>query len=133
MGRRAAAGAVSQAGREGGCGGGRGCVGVFSHLRFCPAGLGLGLGSWLHRDVKATCLIQGSFFSELWTGRRGTAPCSWPRPSSFPTEGSVALASQPIFLYLLPVAADTQSEGARGQVGITGTVGPQLAQQLQSD
>lgn len=37
----------------------------FSHLSLCPAGLGLGSRSWFHRDVKATCLIQGSFFSEL--------------------------------------------------------------------
>lgn len=35
-------------------------------LRFCPAGLGLGLESWHRRDGKATGLIQGSFFSELW-------------------------------------------------------------------
>lgn len=34
-------------------------------LRLYPAGLGLGLEIWLCRDVKATCLIQGSFFSEL--------------------------------------------------------------------
>lgn len=34
-------------------------------LRLCPAGLGLGLESWLRRDIKATCFIQGSFFSEL--------------------------------------------------------------------
>lgn len=34
-------------------------------LRLCPAGLVLELGSWPHRDVKATCLIQGSFFGEL--------------------------------------------------------------------
>lgn len=40
----------------------------FSHLRFCPAGLGLGLESWHRRDGKATGLIQGSFFSELWAG-----------------------------------------------------------------
>lgn len=45
-----------------------GCVWGFSHLRLCLAGLGLGSGIWLHRDVKATCLIQGGFFSELWTG-----------------------------------------------------------------
>ena len=37
----------------------------FSHLSLCPAGLGLGSRSWFHRDVKATCLIQGSFLSEL--------------------------------------------------------------------
>lgn len=52
----------------------------FSHLRLCPAGLGPGSDSGLHRDVKATCLIQGSFFGELWTGRRGAAPCSRPGP-----------------------------------------------------
>lgn len=40
----------------------------FSHLRLCPAGLGPSSDSRLRRDVKATCLIQGSFFSELWTG-----------------------------------------------------------------
>lgn len=40
----------------------------FSHLRLCPKALGPGLKSWLCGDVKATCLIQGSFFSELWTG-----------------------------------------------------------------
>lgn len=34
-------------------------------LRLYPAGLGLGSKSGLHRDVKATCLIQGSFFGEL--------------------------------------------------------------------
>jgi len=34
-------------------------------LRLCPAGLGPGSESGLHRDVKATCLIQGSFFREL--------------------------------------------------------------------
>lgn len=48
-------------------------------------------------------------------------------------EGAVALASQSIFLYLLPMAAVTPSQGARGQVWVIGTEGPQLEQQLQSD
>lgn len=34
-------------------------------LHLCLAGLGPGSWSWFLRDVKATCLIQGSFFSEL--------------------------------------------------------------------
>lgn len=34
-------------------------------LSLCLAGLGPGSWSWFLRDVKATCLIQGSFFSEL--------------------------------------------------------------------
>lgn len=45
----------------------------------------------------------------------------------------MALASQPIFLYLLPMAADTPSQRFRGQVWVVGTEGPQLEQQLQSD
>lgn len=111
------------ASQEGGCGGCPAvCVWGFSHLRLCPARFGPGLARWLCRDVKATCLIQGSFFSELWTGQRGTAPCSWPRSSP---KGSVTLVSQPIFLYLLPMAADPALKG-QGQVWVIGTVGPQL-------
>lgn len=75
----------------------------FSHLRLCPAGLGLGLESWLRRDIKATCFIQGSFFSELWIRQRGSGT----RPSL--------------------------SQGARGQVWGLGTVGLQLEEELQSD
>ena len=48
-------------------------------------------------------------------------------------EGSVDLASQPIFLYLLLVAADTPSQGARVQVWIIGTGWPQPEWQPWSD
>lgn len=34
-------------------------------LNLCLGGLGLGSWSWFLRDVKATRLVQGSFFSEL--------------------------------------------------------------------
>lgn len=102
------------AGQRGGCGGPSVCVWGCSHLRLCPAGCGRGLQCWLCGDVKATCLIQGGFFSELWTGQRVQLPARGPGPPPHP-EGAVALASQPIFLYLLPMAADTPSPGARGQ------------------
>ena len=97
---------------EGGYDGSLGCcVCGSSHLRLCPAGLVLGLGSWLHRDVKATCLIQGSFFGELWTEWRGTAPSSRHHPPNPMHSISVpcGLSSQPIFLDLLSVAADVPS------------------------
>lgn len=37
----------------------------FLSLSLGLVGWSLGCWSWLLRDVKATCLIQGSFFSEL--------------------------------------------------------------------
>lgn len=128
--RNTAAGAVGQGREEG--------VAVawgFSHLGLCPIGLGLGSESWLHGDVQATCLIQGSFFSELWTGRRRSASCSRPRlcpPAPRVFLCSVALASQPISHDLLPMAADTPSQGASRQVWVIGTVECQVEQELQS-
>lgn len=114
----------SRPGREGGCGGGPGvCVWGFPHLRLCPAGLGLGSESWLCRDVKATCLIQGSFFSELWTGRRGTAPHSRQPRQHTVFLRSVALALNPSS-FMLSVAADTPSQGPRGRSVSQGQGGP---------
>lgn len=49
------------------------CLGLggrsFSYLGLCPTDSGLGLRNWLHRDVKAACLVQGCFFSELCIGQ----------------------------------------------------------------
>lgn len=61
-------------------------------------------------------------------GKEAQLPTRGPGPLHTP-KGSVALASQPIFLYLVLVAADTPCQGARAQVWVTGTGWPQLEQQ----
>lgn len=132
---RAVAGAAGQAGRQAVVAAWGSVSGAFltsgSALWDWARGWGVGSMGMLKplASSRAASSVSCGQSKEVQLTAPGPGPAT-PRPVFM---CSVALASQPLFLYLLPVGADTPSQWAKGQVWVTGTVGPQLEQELHSD